>query len=72
MTMLTDAFIFDTDTIPPSAEVQAYAEKAASSNAPALDWPLWARVCVVLGGVLLLLSGVGILGIGLAMEAGLL
>lgn len=76
--MLKDAYIFDTDSIPPSAEVTRWAEahqppvKAPRMDAPALDWPLWARACTVLGGLLLLLSGLWILGVGVAMEVGLL
>lgn len=76
--MLKDAYIFDTDSIPPSAEVVRWAQehqapaKAPRMDAPALDWPLWVRLCIGLGGVLLLLSGLWILGVGLAMEVGLL
>lgn len=63
--------IYDTDTVPPSDEVQEWARKQARSNARQSAGPLWAPVAIIMGSLVLVGMGTFLFVLGL-IKAGVL
>lgn len=60
--------LFDTIDVPTSQEVDRWAAKQASSNAPHRTDPFWALVLIFIGALVLIGAGTFILVTGLQMR----
>lgn len=63
-----DDFYITLPGLPSSAEVEAYAEKHPHSNALQRTDPLWVRLCLLLGALLLVAAGLALIALGIAID----